>query len=217
MVVFLLFFRDVSRDTLLPIIKGILISTLGLVVFLVGVRFGFIPFAREMGVILARTQPPAVLILIGFAVGLTATIAEPAVKILASEVDRSSTGYLKERAVLWTIALGVASAVALHMLRVSYGFPLFYLIGPGYLLALLLSVFCHPSFVAIAFDSGGVATGTMSVTFILALVLGVASGSEGRGVTGEDLGMLALVALMPILSVLVLGLIYKPPWRHNKT
>ncbi len=96
-VIFVIFFRDVPKVALWTMVRGMIIASLGLAVFLMGVRVGFIPYAREMGFLLATERPAAVLITAGFAIGLAATLAEPAVRILASQVDRFSTGYLKEK------------------------------------------------------------------------------------------------------------------------
>lgn len=214
--IFLIFFRDVPKDALWAMVKGVLIAALGLTIFLTGVSIGFIPYARAMGSSLAAGRSTAVLIVIGFALGLTATLAEPAVRILATQVDLFSTGYLKARVMLFTIAFGVALSVALNMVRISYGIPLLVIVGAGYLLALIMVAFSDPSFIALAFDAGGVATGPMAVTFVMSLAIGAASGM-GRDPAVEGLGLVALVALAPILTVLLLGLVYKPPWRRDPT
>lgn len=213
-IVFLVFFRDVPKDSLWTMVKGVLIAAVGLTIFLTGVEIGFIPYARELGSRLATEESGAVLIIIGFGVGLTATLAEPAVRILAQQVDLFSTGFLRPRVIIVTIAMGVALSVGVNMARIRYGIPLFYIVGPGYLLALILVAFSDASFIALAFDAGGVATGPMAVTFVMSLAIGVASGS-GRDPAVEGLGLVALVALAPILTVLALGLLYKPPWRRG--
>lgn len=215
LLVFLLFFRDVPRQAMWAMVKGVVIAAVGLMIFLLGVRFGFVPYAQEMGRILAQEQPLVVLIISSLALGIAVTVAEPAVKVLAVEVDRFTTGYVKEKAILYTIAAGVAVSVALNMVRILYGVPLMYIIGPGYLLALVMAAFSHPSFIALAFDSGGVATGSMSVSFIMALAIGVTSATPGRDPAVEGLGTLAIIAMTPILTVLALGLVYKPAWRRD--
>jgi hypothetical protein len=212
-VVFLLFFRDVTRRALIRMIVGVVISAVGLMIFLLGVRAGFVPYAEEMGRVLAARQPTFVLMLISFVLGVAVTIAEPAVRVLAGEVDRFTTGYVRQNAILYAIALGVALSVAVNMLRIKYGVPLIFIVGPGYMLALLMGAFSHSSFLALAFDSGGVATGTMSVSFMLSLAIGVSESTSGRDPAVEGLGLLALVAMIPILTVLLLGLAYRPPWR----
>jgi len=214
-IVFVIFFRDVPRESLWNMIKGMIVAALGLTIFLMGVRIGFIPYAEEMGSRLITERSAPVVIVVGFVIGLTATLAEPAVRILARQVDRFSSGYLRERTIVLTIALGVAVSVALNMVRVRYGIPLFYIVGPGYLFALFLVAFSHSSFTALAFDAGGVATGPMAVTFVMSLAIGAASGM-GRDPATEGLGVVALVAMAPIISMLLLGLAYKPPWRREE-
>jgi len=209
------FFRDVPKSSLLTMVKGVFVAAVGLTIFLMGVRVGFIPYAREMGSLLATESPTAVLVVAGFALGLAATLAEPAVRILSRQVDQLSSGYLKERIILYTVAIGVVAAVALNMVRVRYDIPLFHIVGPGCLLALLLVAFSHPSFIALAFDAGGVATGPMAVTFVMSLAIGLASGGGGDPAV-EGLGLVALVALAPMITVLLLGLVYQPPWRREE-
>ncbi len=109
---------------------------------------------------------------------------------------------------LYTLSIGVAFSIAVSMVRIIYGIPLMYFLVPGYLIALVLIKFSTQTFVAIAFDSGGVATGPMTVTFVLAMAIGVASAIEGRDPLLDGFGMISLVALSPILSVLILGLLY---------
>jgi hypothetical protein len=123
-------------------------------------------------------------------------------------VEKASTGAIKQRVTLLVLSFGVAVFVALGMLRIILGIPIQYLIVPGYLLALTLMRFTHPTFLAIAFDAGGVATGPMTVTFVMALAVGVASAIEGRDPVLDGLGLISLVALAPILSVMAFGFIH---------
>ncbi|ARK28573.1 hypothetical protein BkAM31D_01090 [Halalkalibacter krulwichiae] len=157
-----------------------------------------------------------VLIPIGFVLGFVATFAEPAVRILNHEVEKVSGGYIPQKVMLYTLSIGVALSIALSMLRMIVGIPLWYFIIPGYLLALVLMRFSTKSFTAIAFDSGGVATGPMTVTFIVAMTVGIASVLEGRDPLLDGFGMIALVALSPILSVLTLGLLYGRKEKENE-
>jgi hypothetical protein len=198
-----------SRTAFLKMLLGLGIAFVGLVLFLQGVQAGFIPAGDEMGKVLGGLDAAWVIIPIGFLFGFTATIAEPAVRILGSEVEEVSSGYIKSSVIVYTLSAGVAFFVALGMARMLYGWSLFYLLVPGYLLALLLLPFSKPDFTSIAFDAGGVATGPMTVTFVLALAVGAASAVEGRDPIVDGFGLIALVALAPILFVMVLGLIYK--------
>lgn len=207
--IFQVFFIRLSAQRLLGIGIGILFSYIGLSLFLQGVHIGFIEMGNEMGEALGNMSYRWVLIPIGFLFGFTATFAEPAIRILNYEVEKASSGYIPKNVLLMTLSLGVAVSVALSMTRIIYGLSLIYFIAPGYLTAIILSFFSKDTFTSIAFDSGGVATGPMTVTFVLALTIGITGAIEGRDPLQEGFGMIALVALAPILSVLILGLAYK--------
>ncbi|MGH3088805.1 MAG: DUF1538 domain-containing protein [Rubrobacteraceae bacterium] len=209
---FLIFQVIVGRTTLpnLPrIIAGIALTVVGLSLFLQGVHVGFLPFGEFTGMTLSGVSYSWALIPIGFVLGFASIIAEPAVRVLNYEVEKLSTGSIRSTPILITLAVGVGTAVALAMARILYGIPLWWILVPGYLLAFILARFSSETFVSIAFDSGGVATGPMTVTFILALAVGAATGLEGRDPVVEGFGLVALVALAPILAVLVLGMIYR--------
>ena len=195
---------------------GFIITFFGLVFFLQGVHIGFMPVGEQMGLILGDLSYNWILVPIGLFLGFAATFAEPAVRILNQQVDKVSTGSIPEKVMLYTVSIGVAVSVALSMLRVIAGIPLWYFIIPGYLLVFLLARFSKDSFTAIAFDSGGVATGPMTVTFILSMVVGVATVIEGRNPLMEGFGMVSLVALAPILSVLILGILYRRKEKENE-
>lgn len=207
-IVFQLLYLKLPRETVTRILSGMLMAFLGLVLFLQGVQVGFLPTGGSMGEYLGKLPNNWVIIPIGLLLGLVATIAEPAVRILNYEVEKVSGGYVSQKTMLYALSIGVAFSVAMAMIRIIYGIPLLYILLPGYLLALVLIRFSSPTFVSVAFDSGGVATGPMTVTFVMALAVGAASGIEGRDPLLDGFGMIALVALAPILSVLVLGLIY---------
>ncbi len=191
------------------VLTGTALAAAGLVLFLLGVQVGFLPAGEEMGAALAGLGRPFLLMGLGFAFGLLATIAEPAVWVLCGQVERASGGYIPEKLILTVLSLGVGVFVALGMGRVSLGWPLYYLLLPGYILAIILIFFSNPTFIAIAFDAGAVVTGPMIVTFVMALVLGVAGAIEGRDPVLDGFGLVAMVALAPILAVLILGFFFK--------
>ena len=191
------------------IIVGVALTFIGLALFLQGVHVGFLPVGREIGDIVGEWDYQWVLIPVGFLLGFVATFAEPAVRVLNTEVDKVSGGYIPSKLMLYTLSVGVAISIALAMARIIYGIPLWYFIGPGYFLALTMAIFSTETFTSIAFDAGGVATGPMTVTFILAIALGFSETLEDRDPLLDGFGMIALVALAPILTVLTLGLIYK--------
>lgn len=199
----------------IDIIKGIILAFIGLTLFLQGVHVGFEPVGKLMGEVLGSKTYRWILIPIGFLLGFVATIAEPAIRILNHEVDKVSGGYIPKKVLLYTLCIGVGISIALAMLRLLVGIPIIWFILPGYIIALIMVHFSTPTFTAVAFDAGGVATGPMTVTFIMAIALGVGEVMVDRDPMIDSFGMIALVALAPILSVLTLGLLYAWKERHN--
>lgn len=220
LLIFFLFFQffilKLPMKKLFDIFKGMFLTFWGLAFFLQGVHIGFLPAGEMMGTIMGQMEQLWILIPIGFILGFVATFAEPAVRILNHEVEKVSGGYIPQKVLLYTLSFGVAISIALSMLRIIAGIPLWYFIIPGYLLAIVLIKFSSRTFTAIAFDSGGVATGPMTVTFIVAMSVGIASVLEGRDPLLDGFGMIALVALSPILSVLTLGLLYGRKEKENE-
>lgn len=197
------------------IVKGIFLAFIGLTLFLQGVHIGFEPAGTMMGEVLGSKDYNWILIPIGFVLGFVATIAEPAIRILNHEVDKVSGGYIPQRVLLYTLCIGVGFSIALAMLRLLAGIPIVWLLLPGYVIALIMMQFTSPTFTSVAFDAGGVATGPMTVTFIMAVALGVGEVLPGRDPMIDSFGMIALVALAPIISVLTLGLLYAWKERRN--
>jgi hypothetical protein len=199
---------------LLRIVIGLVYSFIGLNLFFLGAKGGFVPAGTRLGESLGRlTLSGAVwargfIIAVGALFGAVVVCAEPAIWVLTKEVEAISGGTIKRRMLLVTLMAGVASAIGLSMLRVLEGFSLWYYLIPGYGLALGLSLFCPKLFVAIAFDSGGVASGPMTSTFILAFTLGISTACGGNPVT-DAFGVIALVAMIPLIAIQVLGLLYK--------
>lgn len=194
-------------DYMLRTLQGMVLALLGLTLFLHGVYVGFMPSGELMGELLGRGHP-LWLPLAGAALGFCATIAEPAVRVLGHQVEDASGGHISGKILVYTLSLGVALAVGISMVRIVWGFPVQALVVPGYLLVLVLLYFSNPEFTAIAFDAGGVATGPMTVTFVMAVAVGTATALEGRDPVMDGFGLIAMVALAPILTVMVLGLVY---------
>lgn len=161
-----------------------------------------------MGMTIGSLDYNWILIPIGFLMGFAVIMAEPAVQVLAIEVEKASSGHINKKIMIYTLCIGVAFSVALSMIRVLTGISLWYFIVPGYIIALLMTKYVSSEFVAIAFDAGGAATGPMTVTFILSMTVGVAKQLEGRNPLMDGFGMVSLVALTPILSILILGVLY---------
>lgn len=196
------------RSYVLRLMKGIVLSYVGLVLFLQGVTQGFLPAGTEIGRIIGGAPWRWALVPLGFFFGLAATAAEPAVRVLAIEMEKASGGSVSQKPVLVTLALGVGVFVALAMFKLLAGISILWFVVPGYLLALIMTRFSTPSFISAAFDAGGVATGPMTVTFVMAIALGAAGALEGRDAVADGFGLIALVALAPILSVMTLGILY---------
>ena len=211
LLVLLLLFRPLlklPRSLIKNTLKGLLISFLGLILFLQGIKAGFLPVGREIGAALGNSSFAWSLIPVGLLLGFAATFAEPAVRILSSQVEKSSSGYIPAKLILYTLSISVALVTALGMTRLICGFPIYYIVVPGYILALVMLKFSKPAFIGIAFDSAGVATGPIAVTLIMAVAVGAAAELEGRDPVLDGFGIIALIALAPILLVLVLGIIY---------
>ncbi|MFV0348093.1 MAG: DUF1538 domain-containing protein [Halodesulfovibrio sp.] len=212
LVVFFLYmqYRSLHLPTtyVMRMFKGVALSYVGLVLFLQGVTQGFLPAGTEIGRIIGGAEWRWALVPLGFLFGFAATAAEPAVRVLATEMEKASSGAVKQRPVLITLSLGVGAFVALGMAKLLAGFPILWVVVPGYLLVLAMARFSKPDYVAAAFDAGGVATGPMTVTFVMAVVLGAAEALEGRDPVADGFGLIAMVALAPILSIMILGMIY---------
>ncbi|HHV65472.1 MAG TPA: DUF1538 domain-containing protein [Peptococcaceae bacterium] len=202
------FLLKLPRRRLFRIAKGVIVCFFGLVLFLQGVHVGFMPVGEMMGITLGDLEYNWILIPLGFVLGFAAVMAEPAVQVLVDQIEQVSGGSINKKAVLLTLCLGVGISVALAMAKILMGIPLWYFILPGYVIAFILSKFVNTKFVTIAFDSGGVATGPMTVTFILSMTVGVAQVLEGRNPLLDGFGTVALVAMMPILTILLLGFLY---------
>ena len=195
-------------------IKGLVYSFIGLVIFLIGVNGGFMPAGQKLGMTLGSLAASGsfawtlLLCLTGLVFGAVVVCAEPAVWVLTEQVESVSGGTIKRKVMLVSLSFGVALSVGISMLRVLYGFSLWYILIPGYALALLLTFFCPSLFTGIAFDSGGVASGPMTSTFILSFTLGATTACGGNPAT-DAFGVIALVAMTPLIAIQVLGIIYK--------
>ena len=199
-----------SKDEIKVILKGLILAFIGLVLFLVGVNAGFMDIARIVGSTLAAIDNNFVLPIFGFLIGMVVVLAEPAVYVLSSQVEEVTSGSIPRKLILATLSIGVAFAVSLTMVKIMFpAVKLWMFLLPGFLISLYLSKKIPPIFVGIAFDSGGVASGPMTATFVLALTQGVASGIPTADVLIDGFGVIAMVAMTPILGISILGLIYQ--------
>lgn len=194
-------------------ITGLIYAYIGLVIFMIGVKSGFMTAGESIGMALGAMAGGNALIPVGFILGAVVVCAEPAVWVLTQQVEEVSGGHIKRSIMLVALSISVAVAVGLGMTRVVYGFSLWWYLIPGYALALGMTKFCPPLFTGIAFDSGGVASGPMSTTFVLSLTLGGALASGGNPAT-DGFGMIAMIAMAPLITIQIVGLIFKRKERQ---
>lgn len=209
-VFFLLFQAFALRLRKLPFVKiliGMAYTFLGLVLFLTGVNVGFSPLGYVLGGAMVEQGLSWLLVPLAMLMGWFIIDAEPAVYILNKQVEELTSGAISAKAMGMSLSIAVALANGLAMVRVLTGAPILYFVVPGYLIALALTFFVPPTFTAIAFDSGGVASGPLTATFMLPLAMGACTAAGGNVMT-DAFGIVALVAMMPLITVQVMGGIY---------
>lgn len=204
---FQLLTRSYRQRQLTRMCIGFVYTIAGLILFLTGVNVGFAPVGNLLGSGIAQGPFKWLLIPIGVLIGYYIVKAEPAVQVLNEQVADMTGGTVSRGMMNASLSAGVACAVALSMLRVITGLGLYWVLIPGYALALVLSRFVPPVFVGIAFDSGGVASGPMTSTFLLPLAMGACTAAGGNVVT-DAFGVVALVALAPLIAIQVMGILY---------
>ncbi len=186
---------------------GIFYTYIGLIIFLFAVNCFFMPTATNIGMALASFSKVG-LCFVGFLLGASVVLAEPAIWVLTRQVEEVTQGHIQRRVMFIAMCLGVALAVFFAMVRILHSLSIWYFLLPGYILILLLLKNTPSLFVGIAFDSGGVATGPMSSTFLLPFAIGAAT-SMGGNIATASFGMIGLIAMMPILCIEILGIIYQ--------
>ncbi len=203
---FQLFLLRMSPRQIQRTIIGLVYAFFGLVMFLVGVNGGFLPVGSALGAHIGGIANNGILIPIGLVLGALVVLAEPAVWILNQQIEEVSGGHIRKRFMLVSLSAGVAFAVGLAMLRVVTGINIWWLLGPGYALALFMTFFCPPVFTAIAFDSGGVASGPMASTFILSFTMGASATASG-GSFSSAFGVIAMIAMTPLITIQGMGML----------
>lgn len=190
---------------IIQILFGILYTFIGLVLFLAAVSMGFMPVGFKIGTELAAYNP-VILIVFAFVLGMVVVLAEPAVHVLNNQVAEITGGEVSKRQMMIALSVGVGISIGLSVIRVRYGFSLLYYLIPGYLLSLGLSFFVPKLYTAIAFDSGGVASGPLTSSFILPLVVGACCTLQGEpAVLDFAFGVVAMVAMTPLITIQTLG------------
>ena len=204
---FQIFSLHLTRRNLAKICIGILYTYVGLVLFLTGVNVGFSSLGLVLGAELAVGWTKWLMIPLAMLLGWFIISAEPAVTVLEKQIEEVSAGAIPGKAIKLSLSVAVALAMGISMLRVLTGLSIMWFLIPGYAIALLLSFFVPDIYTAIAFDSGGVASGPMTATFMLQFVMGAGS-ALGSNILSDAFGVVAMVAMMPLLSIQVLGFVF---------
>lgn len=197
------------------IVIGMVYTYVGLVLFLTGVNVGFMPAGNYLGAMIAGLSYRWVLIPIGMVIGYFIVKAEPAVYVLKEQVEEITSGAISGEAMGLSLSLGVSVSIGLAMIRVLTGISIFWFILPGYLIALALSFFVPKIFTAIAFDSGGVASGPMTATFLLPFAMGACE-AVGGNIVQDAFGVVAMVAMTPLITIQIMGAVYKYRFAHAR-
>ena len=200
--------RAFGRRQLIKVGVGFGYTLIGLILFLTGVNVGFMPVGHLIGGAVAGSSYSWALLIIGAVMGWFIVAAEPAVHVLTRQVEEITSGAISGKAMRRSLSIGVSVSIALSMARILWGISLFWFIIPGYALALLLSFIVPRIFTGIAFDSGGVASGPMTATFLLPFGMGACEALGGNILT-DAFGIVALVAMTPLVTIQLLGLYYK--------
>ena len=197
-------FIKLPKRKLLQMFIGIFYTFLGLVIFLTSVSIGFLPVGFSMGSQMAEFNKIA-LIIFGFVIGLVVVLAEPAIHVLTKQVEEVTMGGVSKLSLLIALCIGVGSAICLAMIRIVFDFSVVYYLIPGYFISLGLSFFVPRMYTAIAFDSGGVASGPLTSSFILPFAVGACSILQSTHILEDAFGVVALVAMAPLITIQLLG------------
>ena len=204
-IVLQIFCLKLPKKKLIQIGIGIVYTFLGLVTFLTSVTVGFMPIGYKIGTELASGEP-WILVVFGFILGMVVVLAEPAVQVLNKQVEDITDGTVSRKSMMIALSIGVGISIGLSMLRIIFDFNILYFVIPGYLISLGLSFFVPGLYTAIAFDSGGVASGPLTSGFILPLSIGAAYALQGESsIMSLAFGVVAMVAMTPLITIQLLG------------
>lgn len=202
---FQLFFKRYKRHQLFRVAIGFVFTYIGLAMFLCGVNVGFMPVGQIIGAGISESAYPWLLIPVGMVMGYFIVAAEPAVHVLTKQVEEISNGFVTAKMMQTALSVGVCISVGIAMLRILTGISILWFLIPGYVFALLLAHYVSPIFTGIAFDSGGVASGPMTATFLLPFAMGACEALGGNVMT-DAFGIVAMVAMTPLITIQMMGL-----------
>lgn len=206
--IFQLISRDANKRSVIKTIIGLIYTYIGLVIFLTGVNVGFMPAGNYLGQTIAGLSYSWIIVPIGMIIGYFIVLAEPAVFVLTRQVEEMTSGAISAKAMGTSLSVGVSLSVGLAMIRVLTGISILWFLVPGYFIALGLTFFVPKLFTAIAFDSGGVASGPMTATFLLPFAMGACEALGGNIIT-DAFGIVAMVAMTPLITIQIMGLIFR--------
>jgi len=206
-IIFILITKTIKKRQFIKVIIGLIITLIGLTMFFIGVNVGYMPIAYLIGINM-YSKSKILLLIIGTIIGFVIVKAEPAVAVLTEQIEKITQGSIKRKTMNNTIAIGVAVAVAISIIRVITGISLVGFLVGGYIIAIVLMVFSPDIFTMVAFDAGGAVTGPMTTTFLLPLIIGICYATGGNVLT-DAFGLVALVAMSPLLTIQSLGIMYK--------
>ncbi len=195
------------KTKLIKIVVGLVYTFIGLTIFLTGVNIGFMPAGTYLGEAIGNLSYNWILIPLSVVIGFFVVAAEPAVHVLNKQVEDITSGTISRKLMMSGLSIGVAIALVLAMVRIMTGISIWYFLLPGYAISLVLTFFVPPIFTAIAFDSGGVASGTMAAAFLLPFAMGVCTAIGGNPMR-DAFGIIAMVAMLPLVSIQIMGMIY---------
>jgi len=212
-VIYDLIYIKLPKNKIRELIVGFAVSYFGLVIFLTGVNSIMTPFGTFVGVNVGQGLDNYwLIILIAFTIGVVTVFCEPAIHVLTNQISDVSDGNISKTTVLISMAVGVGIAIGLSALRTLYDFSILYIIVPGYVLSVALMFITPNIFTAMAFDAGGTASGPMSVSFVMPMIIGITYSKTDYGTSSieyytRSFGVVALIALTPILTIQILGIV----------
>jgi len=213
-IVFQIFFFKHKKNKVIDTVRGLVLTFVGLVIFLLGVNGGFMEVGAQLGIQLASMESNAPVLIVALLLGLTTVLSEPAVHVLTSQVEEITGGTVRRRLVLIFLSIAVGASIFMSALRILIpDIQLWMYLLPGFGLSVILAFFVPDLFVGMAFDAGGVASGPMTATFSLAFVQGIAAQVPTADVVADGFGMIAIVAMMPIIAIELLGALYQAKER----
>lgn len=198
-----------DRDMMISFLGGAVMMIIGMTLFLFGANISMMEVGSQVGSFMVKRQSLTLIILLGFVIGWVITIAEPDVQVLSDQVSDVSGGKVPKMLLVAVVGIGVGIFLVIALLRIIFQIKLYYVLLGGYALIFLIAAFANPTYVPVAFDSGGVTTGPLTVPFILALASGVTSVIRTSKSGNDSFGMVGLASLGPVLAVMILGVVYK--------